>query len=279
MRYLSSIICYSSLIESVRASHPIGAYGCRGSARYGGRLDFDESKQVLRISALLGRCGISAENVPYTITPIPGSSHEYWLKPDYSSTDFEARLAACRDRSINADFFDRLHVKANHGVLMSDIVINGANGSPWNCWLADGPSRPVPSPTTKPFPVHTTTRAPGATPFPTPALTHPVGSFYSSITDESGGSLVLHEQQQTFSISIRLQTCVATAYNVSYAVRPLTKDLFWVIPDYSSTDFETKLDSCNDPVVRSGQFSRLRVSLKGGSMNEIIAFIVDGVEW
>ncbi|KAF4679872.1 hypothetical protein FOZ60_014393 [Perkinsus olseni] len=245
MRYLSSIICYSSLITtSVRASHPI---------------DFDESKQVLRISALLGRCGISAENVPYTITPILGSSHE--------------------DRSINADFFDSLLVKSNHGVLMSDIAINGANGSPWNCWLADGPSRPVPSLTTRPLPVHTTTRAPKATPFPTPASTHPVGSFYSSVTDESGGSLVFHEQQQTFSISIRLQTCVATAYNVPYTVRLATKDLFWVIPDYSSTNFETKLDSCNDAVVRGGQFSRLRVSSKGGSMNEITAFIVDGVEW
>ncbi|KAF4757378.1 hypothetical protein FOZ63_019984, partial [Perkinsus olseni] len=108
-----------------------------GSAQYGGRLDFDESKPVLRISALLGRCGTSAENVPYTITPIRGSSHEDLLKPDYSSTDFKARLAACRDRSINVDFFDRLHVKSNHGVLMSDIAINGANGSPWNCWLAE----------------------------------------------------------------------------------------------------------------------------------------------
>ncbi|KAF4756418.1 hypothetical protein FOZ62_009849, partial [Perkinsus olseni] len=226
--------------------------------------DFDESKQVLRISALLGRCGISAENVPYTITPIPGFDSEYWLTPDYSSTDFKAQMAACRDPSINANFFDRIHVKSNNGVLMSGIVINGAGESPWNCWLSRGPTRPVPDPTARST---------------TPVSSHPVGSFYSSVTDDSGGSLVFHEQQQTFSISIRLETCVATAYNVPYAVRTHTNEQFWVFPDYSSTNFETKLDSCNDPVVRSGQFSRLRVSSMGGSMNEIIAFIVDGVEW
>ncbi|KAF4664180.1 hypothetical protein FOZ61_001053 [Perkinsus olseni] len=276
--------------------YPIGAYGCRGTGQYG-RLDFEQDKQVFRISATLGSCGATADNVPYTMTPIQGSDHEYWLTPDYSSTDFKARLAAC---GVATTFFDSFHVESNNDVLMRDIVISEASGSPWNCWLASGPTRPVPGPTERPPPVHTTPRAPATTPRAPattprapattrapatrppapPASGHPEGSFYVSVNEKSGGSLVFHQQQQTLSIVIRLGDCVASAYNVPYGMVPSTNGRYWVVPDYRSTNFNTKLDSCNDKVVSSVGFRRLEVSSTGGvSMNLVTASILDDVEW
>ncbi|EER12847.1 hypothetical protein Pmar_PMAR024218, partial [Perkinsus marinus ATCC 50983] len=101
------------------------------------------------------------------------------------------------------------------------------------------------------------------------------------MSDESGGSLIFHQQQQTLSISIRLDICVATAYNVPYHVTPIpgSNGQLWIVPDYSSTNFATKLDSCNDAIVRSVQFRRLRASSEGGSMNEVTASMVGGEDW
>ncbi|EER11346.1 hypothetical protein Pmar_PMAR027025 [Perkinsus marinus ATCC 50983] len=238
----------------------------------GGSLIFHQQQQTLSISIRLDICVATAYNVPYHVTPIPGSNGQLWIVPDYSSTNFATKLDSCNDAIVRSVQFRRLRASSEGGS-MNEVTASMVGGEDWVFGLTGAPPQPPAYPTRSPA---------------TPAHgTHPVGTYESSERSDSVSTIEFYEDLLLMSLTIKLGSCTASVQNIPYHIGRVRNheghyidDKLYVGPDFSETDFTTQVDNCRDSNINGDTFQQLFVSSEQGvPMSEITTHGTFITEW
>ncbi|KAF4727650.1 hypothetical protein FOZ62_011809, partial [Perkinsus olseni] len=221
-------------------------------------------------------------------------SQDFWLIPDYSSTGFKAALTACNHPTIHSDSFKHLLVTRKGNDPMGRVTAH-VGGYDWN-FDRGSDYTPTAAPTTRApptryptapptrYPTAPPTRYPTAPPTTTPSPSpseRPVGRYDYGQWPNSG-ILVFGQYSQTMHVSVTLNGCSTTVYNVPYDISPIRgyDDMFWVLPDYSSTSFKSNINRCSDPVVHGGSFEQLLVRMHNGvPMGQVRVYVGGSTSW
>ncbi|KAF4689659.1 hypothetical protein FOZ62_031461 [Perkinsus olseni] len=262
---------------SVDGARPVGTYARSNTDGDGGLLIFDRDDETLQLVVRLRGCVAAAHDVRYQTMGI-ADSQDFWLIPDYSSTGFQAALTACNHPTIHSDSFEHLLVTRKGNDPMGRVTVH-MGGYDWNFDRGSGYT-PTAAPTTRAPPTRYPTAPPTTTPAPSPSE-RPVGR-YDYRQSSNSGVLVFGQYSQTMHISINLNGCSTTVYNVPYDISPIWghDDMFWVLPDYSSTNFKSNINRCSDSVVHGGSFEQLLVRTQSGvPMGRVTVYVGGSTSW